>query len=320
MARSRGFGSGLRHRVLRRSGLLLSALAAAGGAAFVIAACGTTNAADTQAGSPDATADTTTTTPEAGKDGTAPKPDGAVDAGGNCTVVKGVCDLVLQDCPDDKGQKQECVVSSANTTVCQPVQASQQLPKGRACCPSPTSNPCLPGLACIGNECTDGGPQTGRCSPACCKGNDLACGKSDPEGISGACDLTIVAPVTNAPLHEVCTYANQCKPFKQQPCNAGDMCIVEDKFGTASCVNSFGKTNRQPCSFSNDCADGLLCLGGDAGSCHVVCLVPGTTSPFDASVAEGGPGLGGCPVGEKCSIQFSNRPDWFGSCAYTDGG
>jgi hypothetical protein len=306
---------------MRRSGLFLFALAAAGGAAFVIAACGTTDGADTPAGSPDATADTTAT-PEGGKDGAAPRPDGAVDAGGNCTVVKGVCDLVLQDCPDDKGQKQECVVSSANTTVCQPVQASQQLPKGRACCPSATSNPCLPGLTCIGNECADGGPQTGRCSPACCKGNDLACGKSDPEGISGACALTLVDSVTQAPLHDVCTYANQCKPFKQQPCAAGDICIVEDKFGTASCVTSFNKPNRQPCTFANECADGLICLGGgDAGSCRTVCLLPGTNHPFDASVEEGGAGLGGCPAGEHCTIHITNMPDWFGSCAYiTDGG
>jgi hypothetical protein len=319
MARSPGFGSGLRDRVLRRSGLFVFGLAASGGAALVIAACSTTNGADTQAGSPDATADNTTT-PEGGKDA-APKPDAAGDAGGNCTVVKGVCDLVLQDCPDDKGQKQECVVGSANTTVCQPVQASQQLPKGRACCPSPTSNPCLPGLSCIGNQCADGGPQTGRCSPACCKGNDLSCGKSDPEGISGACDLTLVDPATQAPLYQVCTYANQCKPFKQQPCNADDICIVEDKFGTASCASSFNKTNRQPCTFANECADGLVCLGGgDAGSCRMVCLLPGTNHPFDASVEEGGPGLGGCPAGEHCTVHITNLPDWFGSCAFTDGG
>src|SRR5512142_1088496 len=65
--------------------------------------------------------------------------DASTRDGGHCTPVKGDCDLVLQDCvADEKGQKRECVVVGAGSdlmTGCIPVQASQQLPMGRACCP-----------------------------------------------------------------------------------------------------------------------------------------------------------------------------------------
>jgi hypothetical protein len=316
MARSPGFLSRLRHGVVRRSGLLLAASFVASGGALAIGAC--SSSSTVEGDTPDATSESTT--PDAARDGTIPKTDGGQDGGGNCTVVKGACDLVLQDCPDKTGQKQECVVDNSNKTVCQPVQASQQLPIGRACCPSTTSNPCLPGLQCIGNDCSDGGPQTGRCSPVCCKGDDKACGKSDPEGLSGACSLSIVDS-TQSELYRVCLYSTQCAPFKTQPCKTGEICIVEDKVGTASCVNSNGKTNRQSCQAANDCADGLICLGaGDAGVCHTVCLLFGTTNPFDAAVQEGGPGLGGCPSGEACNVHITSLPDWFGACVLPDGG
>ena len=204
------------------------------------------------------------------------------------------------------------------------MQTSQQLPIGRGCCPNGNSNPCLPGLTCVGNPCVDGGPATtGRCSPACCKGDDQACGKSDPEGISGACDLSLVSGAAQVPLHDVCTYRQRCKPFKVEPCNAGETCLVEDKVGTASCVDLFGagKTNRQPCALANDCADGLVCLGGgaDGGTCHFVCLLPGSTHPFDAGVQTGGPGTGGCAANEVCNLLIKDKPDWFAACSL-DGG
>ena len=296
---------------------LLAAFLAAD-AAIAVAACST---ASPDADTPDATAESAA--PDAAKDAPiVPPEEGGKDGGGNCTPVRGPCDLVRQDCPDDKGKKQECVTSGTTTTVCVPVQASQQLPIGRACCPNnATGNPCLPGLTCVGNACEDGGPVTGRCSPTCCEGDDQACGKSDPEGISGACDLTLVDSVSNKELHQVCTYRERCKPFKQEPCKAGQICLTEDKLGTASCLDSFGKTNRQSCTFANECADGLICAGGgDAGMCRTVCLLPNTVSPFDAGIEDAGPGRGGCPVNEGCRLSFTNLPSWFGACAYPDGG
>ena len=304
-------------RPLRRRGALLLAAFLAADAAVAMAACSSTSP------EPD-TADATTegAAPDAGKDAPVVPVEGGKDGGGHCTPAKGPCDLVLQDCPDDKGKKRECVTSGTATTQCVPVQGSQQLPAGRACCPNnDTGNPCLPGLTCVGNACEDGGRVTGRCSPACCEGDDQACGKSDPEGISGACDLTLVDSVSKTPLHNVCTYRERCKPFKQEPCKAGQICLVEDKVGTAACLDSFGKTNRQSCTFANECADGFVCAGGgDAGICRTVCLLPNTVSPFDASIEEAGPGNGGCPVNEACRLSFTNSPPLFGACAYPDGG
>jgi len=306
---------------LRGRFLFVFAAFVAADAGLVLAACSTSS--PDEPGGADATTETSTTRPDAAKD--APPvitTEAGKDGGVNCVHVTGKCDIVLQDCP----AQQECVVNNSGTTECRPVQVSQQLGIGRGCCPSPTSNPCLPGLSCIGNACVDGGTPSARCSPACCEGDDQKCGKSDPEGISGACDLKLVGGGSTE-LHNVCTYRPRCKPFKEEPCKTGETCLVEDKVGTASCVTLFGatgKTNRQPCVASNDCEDGLQCFiesdAGTGGTCRTICLFPGATHPFDAGVEDGGPGKGGCPGTEKCTIAFSNRPSWYALCALPDGG
>jgi hypothetical protein len=297
---------------LRRRGVAVVAALLVADAALAVGACSTT---PPEAEGVDATVETEA--PDVAYDAPVEaKPEAApVDAGGHCSPAKGECDIVLQDCPPGN----ECVADNAGRTACEPVQVSQQLPMGRACCPA-AANPCLPGLTCVGNACSDGGPKTGRCSPACCKGDDQACGKSDPEGISGACDLTLVGPDANTPLHDVCTYRQRCKPFKTEPCKAGETCLVEDEVGSATCVDSFGLTNRERCDYANDCADGLVCLRkGDGGICHTVCLIPGSVHPFDASVEDGGPGTGGCPAKERCDLHVADTPSWFGACSL-DGG
>jgi hypothetical protein len=302
---------------LRRRGLLVFAAFLAVDVGIALAACSSS--------SPDATTDGTDATSE----GTAPPVDGGKDApitrpdsgsgdggGGNCSVVKGGCDIVLQDCPP----QQECVVDNSGVTVCQPVQAAQQLERGRACCPNTAGNPCLPGLTCVGSACVDGGPATARCSPACCKGDDQHCGASVPEGIAGACDITLVDPTTSKELYQVCTYRQKCEPFQVQPCKLGETCLVEDMAGTASCVTSAAKTDRQPCTFGNECADGLICLGAaDASVCHYACLFPGSANPFDAGVQNGGPGAGGCPANQICTLQIQDLPAWYAACSL-DGG
>lgn len=296
------------------------ALSASTGVTLAIGACSSSEDSSTDA--PDATADVTTT--DARSD--APAPDGGGKEGGNCSAVKGPCDIVLQDCPDDaKGQKQECVVTGSApnlTTRCIAVQSSQTLPMGRSCCPG-ADNPCLPGLTCVGDPCVDGGPVTGRCSPACCEGDDQACGRSEPEGIAGACDITLFVG-EDTEVHRVCSYRERCKPFGEEPCKPGNLCLIEDKFGTAGCINSFNKQAGEPCKFSNDCADGLMCSGvgtdGGAGACRYMCLTPNAIHPFDASVEEGGAGKGGCPPGEQCNIgPFQERPAWLSLCTL-DGG
>lgn len=250
------------------------------------------------------------------------------DAGGSkreggCTNVKGVCDLVLQDCPNgDDGQKQECVIGTSNgalTTECVPVQPSQRLPIGHGCCPG-QDNPCLPGLSCVGDPCVDGGPVTARCTPACCEGDHASCGQSDPEGIGGQCDLSLFIEDTN--VHRVCSYRERCKPFGIEPCKPNQLCIIEDNVGTAGCLASNNIPARQPCQFANDCADGLLCASsGDAGICRMFCLAPDGAPPFDASAATGEPGRGGCPSGETCTGPgIQDLPDWLRLCALPDGG
>ena len=257
-------------------------------------------------------------------DATSSRPDGSQAREGGCTAVKGPCDLVVQDCADDaKGRKQECVVARAPTgeltTQCVPVQPSQQLPMGRGCCPG-SANPCLPGLTCVGDPCVRGGPVTGRCTPACCEGDDVSCGQSDPEGIGGQCDLSLF--VESNEVHRVCSYRERCKPFGVEPCKQGQLCIVEDKVGTAGCIGSNNIQNRQPCQFANDCADGYICVGpAGAGICRMFCLTPNSNPPFDASAATGGPGRGGCPAGEACKGPgFQNLPDWLQLCELPDGG
>ncbi len=264
--------------------------------------------------------------PDAGADAAPPRPDGG-PSGGACAPVKGACDLVLQDCPTTAaGQAQECVVTASGAgfaASCTPVQASQQLPIGRACCSNAAENPCLPGLTCVGRPCEDGGAPTGRCSPACCEGDDLACRRSEPEGITGKCDLVLVGGDDSTELHRVCSYRERCAPFGQEPCRPGQMCLVEDELGTASCLSSFDKTLGQACTFTNECQDGLYCLqlqGADAGTCRVMCLTPGATHPFDASVEDGGPSRGGCPVGSTCNVgPFEGLPAWLSFCRL-DGG
>src|SRR4051812_21978615 len=86
-------------------------LAGAAGAAFVAACSSDADTGGTDA--PDATADTTVDPSDARRDAPAGN-DGGTKDGGNCTAVKGPCDIVLQDCPDSKGQKQECVVTESN--------------------------------------------------------------------------------------------------------------------------------------------------------------------------------------------------------------
>jgi hypothetical protein len=251
----------------------------------------------------------------------------------NCSPIQGSCDIVSQNC----GANMECVAFAdpdggpGAITSCSPAQPSEHLPAGHSCCPSGT-NPCDPGLECIGNMCDPdaAAPQTGRCTPHCCLGpdggNDTPCGMSVPEGYPGHCDLTIVDNANN-PLYAVCSYSQNCKPLRVEPCPPGSACLVQDNSGTSTCTAIYnpggdagGIGPGQPCNSGNDCADGLECLGpamGDGGStCLQLCFVPGQSPPFDAgNVAEAGPGFGGCPAAQNCgSVDPSLFPAWLGLC------
>jgi len=309
---------------MRRRLLVLVCAAGLGAGGLVGLACSSDPSPPTDTGTPDATVAETGAV-DAGKDQVAPDPDGGRPEGGGCSPAKGVCDLVLQDCPDKDGVKQECVPRSSPTgltTVCQKAQTSQLLPVGRACCPSANANPCLPGLECIGADCTDGGLPTGRCSPYCCLGSDTQCGSSSPEGIAGSCDVRLTTADGKTDIAYVCSYKERCKPLGIEPCKtAGSACVVEDKNGTSSCQPNFNPPaaqEHQPCGggTNKDCADGLGCFNvGDAGQCLYFCHTPLSVLPFDAGL-EGGPGKGGCPAGETCSgtLNAADFPGWLSVC------
>jgi hypothetical protein len=209
---------------------------------------------------------------------------------------------------------------------------AQHLPKGHACCPNfaKGADQCGQGLQCIGlpdDPCAADASLTGRCTPACCA--DDICGKSDPEGFAGRCTLNIVN-VSNQDLYQVCEYNQICKPFHVQPCPQGFTCIIEDQYGTASCVpifnpsdggggTSVGRGEGQACDSLNSCGDGLLCLGPpDGGStCTWLCLTPGSNPPFDAgALRDAGAGYGGCPPAEQCRGQITGNdiPIWVSFC------
>lgn len=291
---------------------------------LVLVACGTsaTEAPDLDAGA--------VTPSEAGPsdagDAAPARPDAApVEDASSCLTLPGECDLVLQGCPRTaEGAVQECrlvrLEDAGYGAACRPAGAGQQLPLGRACCDDGQSNPCLPGLTCVGEACRDGAPPTGRCAPACCPGQDAKCGASEPEGIAGACDV-VLTDERGDTLHRVCSYKERCKPFGVEPCKVGQGCLVEDRLGSASCVfvTGGGKRAGAACDFANECVDGTMCLGGQ---CRTLCLTPNSLPPFDAGALRGGPGGGGCPAGERCdlTLPFDRFPGWISLCRFTDGG
>ncbi len=270
---------------------------------------------------------------DAGDGSTGPVFDAGHDTGGptpvgNCSPLKGSCDLVLQDCPMVSGSPQECAPVRTQDggvgAACVAVNPNNSLSKGAPCCSAADgTDSCLGGLTCIGGEtCVDGGAPSGRCSPRCCEGDDSVCGNDAVSGGAGKCSLTIVDD-NSAPLYRVCTYSDICRPLGVTPCSAGHVCIVSDSSGTAKCSQIFapnggaGATFDQSCPAANGCQEGLACLSsGDAGAkCQYMCHVANTTTPFDAGVLTTDPGKGGCPASKPtCRAVPNLYPAWLGIC------
>ena len=308
-------------------GIAAGAAVVAFGAA--LAACSSSDDAGNEladSGRPDVTINdgglSDTARPDVAEEQPTPPPDAGPRIEAGCSPINTKCDIVLQNCPPD----QECASVSDTATDCVPLGSSQRLPLGHSCCPSASQNPCARGLHCVGlpdDKCQSDAGLTGRCTPACCA--DDVCGKSDPEGFAGRCALTIVSQ-GGKPLYDVCDYNQPCKPFHLQPCPAGFTCLVEDKFGTASCIlidnagSSTGLGEGQPCDTGNSCADGMRCLDTlpDGGfGCTWLCLTPNSNPPFDAgALRDAGAGYGGCPSGDRCldSLNPDDFPIWMSAC------
>jgi hypothetical protein len=311
-----------------RSLVLLLAATSLASTTFV-AACSSEGANGIDSTEPDAATDATApvidSAPTARDGGASPR-EPARDAGagtGHCSPVLGACDLVAQDCPGG----QQCVATRAPggivATACIAVAATQSIQKGYPCCRDAFgSDPCLPGLACVGGEsCPDGGAPTGKCTPYCCEGDDSVCG-NDNNASPGRCSLTIVGEKSE-PLYRVCTYANICRPLGVTPCPQGYVCNVTDPSGTAKCNQIFapdggiGLPFRARCAAGNACKSGLECLGtGDGGSlCEYLCHVASVATPFDAGALSNAPGKGGCPSAAPTCRPVPNLfPAWLGVC------
>ncbi len=186
--------------------------------------------------------------------------------------VGDACDLVLQNCPsaDDS-----CVYSSSTkANVCAKVTTGPGL-KGEPC----TKNEdCDKGLSCYDD---------GKCSPACCTGNNSVC------GAGGTCSLAITDS-TDKVIYHACSYNAVCNPFKYD-CPTGQLCLFSEAPSTFKCStpSSAGAVSKAPggaCTYVNDCGESQTCTqltsGGDAGSgrkCYLFCwlskpigFMPGT--------------------------------------------
>jgi hypothetical protein len=83
---------------------------------------------------------------------------------------------------------------------------------------------------------------------------------------------------------------------------------------------------HQSCVAASGCPDGFMCIAdgpvsgnsGAPGTCLMMCLKPGANDPFVAPdggpAADAGPGQGGCPAGETCSITEEGLPAWLSFC------
>ena len=287
-----------------RSAVLL-ALGSVGVAGAFMAACSASDPPGPSSG-PDGGSETSVPVPEGGK------PDSTKPPLPLCTKngIKGECDLVSQNCPNNG----ECTVVAGDggpqVTKCQP-KGTGGIPEGDLCTKAGNDNPCLPGLECVGSA------GNARCSRHCCL-DTSQCGTS-PDGLIGVCTLNIVDSKTTEPLYHVCLYATPCQPFGIQPCATGQTCLVQDAVGTAICIDIYqppGKDDGAPCTSANDCKDGMMCIG-QPGQCTFTCYGKGKPPPFDAGgLGPSSPaGKGGCPPGQACGVtSITGLPDWLRTC------
>lgn len=247
---------------------------------------------------PDAGKDTATTTDGVVADTYVPPSDTSTgtDTGGKtCDGHAGdECDIVKQDCAD---MTATCVYDgTAKHNVCTKLATGTKL-KGESCA---SQAECDRGLFCYG----------GKCSPACCSGDNSTC------GTGGACNLAITDD-GGAVIHYACSYNPGCKPFKYD-CPSGMVCLFNDepdvfKCSTPSSSGGLGKAPGGACTYVNDCGESQACFtltsGGDAGGatskCYLFCwmmtpsgFMPGTTPdgrfPADGDCNVGGTNYGTC--------------------------
>jgi hypothetical protein len=213
------------------------------------------------------------------------------DSGGKtCNAHAGdECDMVKQDCADPTAT---CTYDGTTKhNVCAKVATGTKL-KGEACA-SPAE--CDRGLFCY----------SGKCSPACCSGDDSVC------GAGGSCKLAITDD-GGAVIHYACSYSPPCKPFKYD-CPSGMVCLFNDEPDVFKCslpsssTTGVGVAPGTACKYVNDCGESQSCFtittpgsdsGGSTNKCYLFCWLM-TPSGFTPGTMPDGrfPANGTCTVG-----------------------
>lgn len=203
------------------------------------------------------------------------------------------CDMVKQNCADSAAT---CVYDNASKhNICSKLTTGTKI-KGEACS---APSDCDKGLFCY----------SGKCSPACCSGDNSVC------GAGGACNLAITDPDTDAVVYHACTYSAKCNPFKYD-CPAGQICLFSSEPDVFKCsapsggASSLGVAPGGTCKYVNDCGESQACFtkttdAGATSSCMLFCwmmtpagFTPGSTPggrfPADGTCTIGGKNYGSC--------------------------
>lgn len=201
-----------------------------------------------------------------------PVTDAAADARPETSVgacirhVGDQCDIVKQDCP---GERDSCVYDGQKGhTVCFERKVSIAT-AGQSCT---SDEDCDRGLFCIGEG-------NGRCSPACCPGDDSPCG-------TGTC-LWNVNDESKKLAFNACRYSERCQPF-QYDCQKGEVCIFSSSPSTFACSRPIapGSVSTAPgmeCTYANECGEMQMCIRSSTGPgrCRVNCFLRTPPAGFE---------------------------------------
>lgn len=249
---------------------------------------------DSSTGSETEPTDTGTTTSDTSTMSGDTKPGG--DAATSCDPHAGdLCNMVKQDCADPTATCSFDPAVKYNT--CSKPPTGTKL-KGETCT-KPAD--CDRGLFCY----------SGKCSPACCSGDNSVC------GAGGTCNLAITDD-GGAVIYHACSYSAKCNPFKYD-CPAGQVCLFNEDPDVFKCstpstgATGVGVAPTTKCKYSNDCGESQACFqltsGGDAAGaeykCYLFCwldkpetFTPGTTPggrfPANGTCTVGGTNYGTC--------------------------
>jgi hypothetical protein len=251
-----------------------------------------TSSGDTSGGDSNPVKDTSTTPTDSTSDGASdtPKSDGggltACDPhpGDECNMVKQDCAAIDETCEFD---------SSKGHNTCQKLTVGT-VGKGEKC--DSATNPCDRGLFCY----------SGKCSPACCPGDNSVCGGS------GICNLSITAPgdAGDVVLYHTCTYSDNCHPFKYD-CPTDQVCLFSEEPDVFACSTpstsaAYSAAPGINCLYANDCGESQACFntkGTDAASdykCYLFCYMGGPEAGSVGTDAKGRFAANGtCTVGGK---------------------